>query len=129
MTEILGWTQANLKIAKNSSPKIYHKTMSQKLQITQDKNKIGFQIWPICRREFFWILKAFLIFWKMLTFAFCNYAILTLKLLKIRKKLSKNFSKVRLSISCFLEGFYSKKSWYQYFIQLVTCILGIRSEH
>ena len=37
----LGWAQGTLKIAKISGPEIYHKIMSQKFQITQDRDKIG----------------------------------------------------------------------------------------
>ena len=40
MTEIWGQTQYTLKTAKISSPKVYHTTMSQKLQITPKSNKI-----------------------------------------------------------------------------------------
>ena len=55
MAEICGWIQDTLKIAKISSAEIYHTTMSQKLQITWNRNKI---ISLFVEEVFVWSLKA-----------------------------------------------------------------------
>ena len=103
-----GWTLGTLKIVKISILEIYHKTMSQKPQITEYWKR-AFKFGLFVEEVFLLSLKAFFFFFKWWRQQFCNLRSFDTKITiiyeKVFPKIFSGYISLRLSVA------YKDPSW------------------